>query len=80
MSDPAWFRSGYSSDEGGNCLDVAHDRRTSRHSAGEGGNCLERAASPAALHIQDSEDPHGPVLTLPAVTWGAFLADVVGRP
>ncbi|MEU5304089.1 DUF397 domain-containing protein [Streptomyces noursei] len=85
MSDLAWFKSSYSSDEGGNCLEAAYDWRKSSYSASEGGNCLEVAACPspgdraATIHIRDSKNPDGPVLTLPAGAWGAFVADVV-RP
>ncbi|MFK0295789.1 DUF397 domain-containing protein [Streptomyces sp. NPDC090442] len=43
MSDLAWFKSSYSSDEGGNCLEAAYDWRKSSYSASEGGNCLEAA-------------------------------------
>ncbi|MFF2811135.1 DUF397 domain-containing protein [Streptomyces sp. NPDC058000] len=59
MSDLAWFKSSYSGDEGGNCLEVS--------------------ASHTAIHIRDSKNPDGPVLTLPAGAWGAFVADVA-RP
>ncbi|MGW3285730.1 DUF397 domain-containing protein [Streptomyces sp. NPDC001002] len=54
----AWFKSSYSSDEGGNCLEIAAD--------------------PAAVHIRDSKNPDGPVLTLSPGTWSEFLA--VTRP
>ncbi|PNE38823.1 DUF397 domain-containing protein [Streptomyces noursei] len=75
----AWFKSSYSSDEGGACLEVAHAWRKSSHSGDEGGNCLEVSASHTTIHIRDSKNPDGPVLTLPAGAWGAFVADVA-RP
>ncbi|WP_143664432.1 DUF397 domain-containing protein, partial [Streptomyces sp. NRRL B-24572] len=37
----AWFKSSYSSSEGGNCIEVAYDWRKSSYSGGEGGNCIE---------------------------------------
>ncbi|AJC55828.1 DUF397 domain-containing protein [Streptomyces sp. 769] len=55
----------------------------SSYSASEGGNCLEVATSSGphpTIHIRDSKNPGGPVLTLDADAWGAFLADVAARP
>ncbi|WP_438485735.1 DUF397 domain-containing protein [Streptomyces sp. S186] len=83
MSDLAWFKSSYSGDEGGNCLEVAYDWRKSSYSGSEGGNCLEVATCPspnphATIHIRDSKNPGGPMLTLGASAWAAFVADVVG--
>ncbi|WLQ41488.1 DUF397 domain-containing protein [Streptomyces laculatispora] len=37
----AWFKSSYSSDEGGQCLEVAYEWRKSSYSGDEGGQCLE---------------------------------------
>ncbi|MGW1192282.1 DUF397 domain-containing protein [Streptomyces sp. NPDC002559] len=36
-----WFKSSYSSDEGGACLEVAYEWRKSSYSGSEGGQCLE---------------------------------------
>ncbi|MFJ1590997.1 DUF397 domain-containing protein [Kitasatospora albolonga] len=36
-----WFKSSYSGDEGGQCLEVAYDWRKSSYSGSEGGQCLE---------------------------------------
>ncbi|MFF1406634.1 DUF397 domain-containing protein [Streptomyces sp. NPDC058294] len=70
----AWFKSSYSSNEGGDCLEVAWSWRKSSHSSNEGGNCVEVAAHPAAIHIRDSKAaPAGPVLTLSPATWSEFL-------
>ncbi|MFF4286834.1 DUF397 domain-containing protein [Streptomyces sp. NPDC001633] len=55
--DLTWFKSSYSSDEGGNCIEVA--------------------ASPAAIHVRDSKNPAGPMLTLSAGAWQEFVAAVV---
>ncbi|MFE7461886.1 DUF397 domain-containing protein [Streptomyces sp. NPDC057554] len=38
-----WFKSSYSGDEGGACLEVAYDWRKSSYSGSEGGACLEVA-------------------------------------
>ncbi|MEV0574503.1 DUF397 domain-containing protein [Streptomyces sp. NPDC050392] len=69
----SWFKSSYSSDQGGDCLEVAYDWRKSSHSASEGGNCVEVSAHPAAVHIRDSKVTDGPVLTVPPHAWSAFL-------
>ncbi|MFD7526506.1 DUF397 domain-containing protein [Streptomyces sp. NPDC059849] len=39
-----WFKSSYSSGEGGNCIEVAYEWRKSSYSSGEGGECVEVAA------------------------------------
>ncbi|WP_033321057.1 DUF397 domain-containing protein [Streptomyces yerevanensis] len=70
----AWFKSSYSSDEGGNCLEVAYAWRKSSYSGSEGGNCVEIAAHTAAVHIRDSKNPTGPVLTVAPVSWAAFMS------
>ncbi|KIF68414.1 hypothetical protein HY68_06880 [Streptomyces sp. AcH 505] len=56
-----WFKSSYSNDEGGNCLEVAHHWD---------GNCV--AAHPTTIHVRDSKNPDGPTLTLSPTTWAAF--------
>ncbi|MEU3461529.1 DUF397 domain-containing protein [Streptomyces sp. NPDC006733] len=38
-----WFKSSYSNDDGGNCIEVALDWRKSSHSNSEGGECVEVA-------------------------------------
>ncbi|MEU0255917.1 DUF397 domain-containing protein [Streptomyces sp. NPDC006184] len=70
----AWFKSSYSSSEGGNCLEVACSWRKSSYSGSQGGDCVEVAAHPAAIHIRDSKAaPAGPFLTLSPATWSEFL-------
>ncbi|MFB7591227.1 DUF397 domain-containing protein [Streptomyces sp. NPDC056169] len=70
----AWFKSSYSSGEGGECLEVAYDWRKSSYSSGEGGNCIEVAAHPTAIHLRDSKIPHGPQLAVSPATWSAFVS------
>lgn len=67
-----WFKSSYSSDEGGACLEVAYTWRKSTHSGSEGGACVEIAACPTAVHVRDSKIPDGPTLTLAPTTWSHF--------
>ncbi|MEU2821736.1 MULTISPECIES: DUF397 domain-containing protein [Streptomyces] len=69
-----WFKSSYSSDEGGQCLEVAYDWRKSSYSSDEGGACVEIAAHPAAVHVRDSKDIEGPTFTVAPSAWSAFAA------
>ncbi|MFJ9323737.1 DUF397 domain-containing protein [Streptomyces globisporus] len=69
-----WFKSSYSGDEGGQCLEVAYDWRKSSYSASEGGACVEIAAHPAAVHVRDSKDIEGPTFTVAPQAWSAFAA------
>ncbi|MFD7498768.1 DUF397 domain-containing protein [Streptomyces sp. NPDC059832] len=74
-----WFKSSYSGDEGGQCLEVAYEWQKSSHSGSEGGQCVEVAAHPAAIHIRDSKNPDGPVLTVAPTTWTAFAGFAADR-
>ncbi|MEL5961172.1 DUF397 domain-containing protein [Streptomyces sp. CLV115] len=67
-----WFKSSYSGSDGGECLEVAYNWQKSSYSGSEGGECVEIAAHPAAIHIRDSKNPDGPVLTVAPTTWTAF--------
>ncbi|MER5443520.1 DUF397 domain-containing protein [Streptomyces sp. NPDC002790] len=70
-----WFKSSYSDDQGGNCLEVALEWRKSSYSDSEGGNCLEVATRPDRIHVRDSKlGPQGPTFTAAAPAWNAFLA------
>ncbi|MCZ0204125.1 DUF397 domain-containing protein [Streptomyces sp. UMAF16] len=69
----AWFKSSYSSGEGGDCVELAYNWRKSSYSDGEGGQCLEVAAHPTAIHIRDSKQPLAAHLTVSPETWTAFL-------
>ncbi|MEU0858772.1 DUF397 domain-containing protein [Streptomyces griseofuscus] len=69
---PMWFKSSYSSGEGGQCLETAYTWRKSSHSGAEGGECVEVAAHPAAIHIRDSKLPAAHLTVRPS-TWASFL-------
>ncbi|MFD9001776.1 DUF397 domain-containing protein [Streptomyces sp. NPDC059582] len=75
-----WFKSTYSGDEGGQCLEVAYAWRKSSYSGSEGGQCVEVAACPHTVHIRDSKNPEdgGPTLAVAAATWTVFTAFVTG--
>ncbi|MEV6741835.1 DUF397 domain-containing protein [Streptomyces sp. NPDC051104] len=53
-----WFKSTYSGDEGGECLEVAFPTPQSNDNA--------------AVHIRDSKNPTGPTLRVTPATWVAF--------
>ncbi|MYQ42408.1 protein of unknown function (DUF397) [Streptomyces sp. LamerLS-316] len=45
----------------------------SSYSGAEGGQCVEVAESPGAVHIRDSKQPDGPMLTVGVRAWAGFL-------
>ncbi|MEU2793920.1 DUF397 domain-containing protein [Streptomyces sp. NPDC007100] len=48
--------------------------RKSSHSNTNGGECVEVAEDfPGTVPVRDSKIPHGPILTFPAASWGAFI-------
>ncbi|MGP2437533.1 DUF397 domain-containing protein [Streptomyces sp. JW3] len=47
----------------------------SSYSSSEGGNCVEVATHPAAIHIRDSKNPGGPIVTVSPTAWADFLGD-----
>jgi len=49
------------------------DWRKSSYSDSEGANCVEVADTTSIVHIRDSKDTCGPVLTVPRTGWAAFL-------
>lgn len=78
MTDLSWFKSSYSSEQGGNCLEVAYDWHKSSHSSEQGGACVEVAAHPATIHVRDSKDPQGPHLDFAPGVWAAFTSFAAG--
>ncbi|WP_327717671.1 DUF397 domain-containing protein [Streptomyces sp. NBC_00490] len=73
-----WYKSSFSSDQGGQCLEVAVTWFKSSYSSEQGGACLEVAASPHTIHIRDSKHTDGPALTVTPDSWASFLA-LAGR-
>jgi uncharacterized protein DUF397 len=55
-----WFKSTYSGDEGGQCLEVAFTATGSSHKT--------------AVHVRDSKNPAGPTLRVSPATWATFTA------
>ncbi|MFJ7493255.1 DUF397 domain-containing protein [Streptomyces sp. NPDC097727] len=74
-----WFKSSYSSEQGGACLEIAYNWQKSSHSGSEGGACVEIAAHPTAIHIRDSKNPDGPTLTIAPAAWSAFAGFAADR-
>ncbi|MFG3258322.1 DUF397 domain-containing protein [Streptomyces sp. NPDC048172] len=72
MTGVTWFKSSYSGSQGGNCVEIAYDWRKSSYSGSEGGNCVEVASGCSAIHIRDSKDTAGPILTVRPAAWAAF--------
>ncbi|MFB8017779.1 DUF397 domain-containing protein [Streptomyces rubiginosohelvolus] len=68
-----WFKSSYSSDSGGECIEVAFDWRTSSYSSPSGGDCVEVAACPHSVHVRDSKVTDGPVFAVAPDAWSAFV-------
>ncbi|MER5518111.1 DUF397 domain-containing protein [Streptomyces sp. NPDC002763] len=69
----AWFKSSYTSNEGGNCIEVAYHWGKSSYGGSQGGDCVEVASHTSAVHVRDSKTPDGPMLTLFPSTWSDFL-------
>ncbi|MFC9158267.1 DUF397 domain-containing protein [Streptomyces bauhiniae] len=80
MNDLTWFKSSYSSGDGGECLEAALTWHRSSYSDGDGGQCVEVAPCPTAIHVRDSKQhpATAPTLSVPATAWRAFLGLVRG--
>lgn len=50
----------------------------SRYSTGNGGECVEVAAVATRVHIRDSKQTSGPVLTVGSGAWTGFVGLVTG--
>jgi hypothetical protein len=74
-----WVTSSYSSEEGGECVEVAVTWRTSSYSSGEGGQCVEVATCPHTVHVRDSKDKAGPTLGFGPDAWAAFVGFAAGN-
>ncbi|MFJ2816427.1 DUF397 domain-containing protein [Streptomyces sp. NPDC087294] len=74
----AWFKSSYSTQDGGNCVEVADLNAEgswfkSSYSTSDGGNCVEVAGLNAQVGIRDSKNTAGPALAVRASAWSAFV-------
>ncbi|MEU6017457.1 DUF397 domain-containing protein [Streptomyces sp. NPDC047515] len=71
MRELAWFKSSYSGAEGGECVEVAW--RKSTYSGAEGGDCVEVATAATHVHIRDSKQVGGPMLTVRPEAWAGLV-------
>ncbi|MFJ2739201.1 DUF397 domain-containing protein [Streptomyces sp. NPDC087440] len=83
LSGADWFKSSYSNDQGGACVEGARlcaeavrDMAwfKSSYSDNQGGNCVEGSHLPHAMAIRDSKLPHGPAFIVRAEAWTTFIA------
>ncbi|MFE6162694.1 DUF397 domain-containing protein [Streptomyces sp. NPDC056486] len=70
-----WFKSSYSSsNESGDCVEVALEwHKSSYSSSSNGEDCVEVATTPATIHLRDSKIPQGPQLAFAPAAWGDFV-------
>lgn len=77
LSRAEWRKSSYSSNNGGNCVEVAYLWRKSSYSGTNGGGCVEVATGqPGIVAVRDSKNPTGPALILSADQWACFVARI----
>ncbi|MCX4904827.1 DUF397 domain-containing protein [Streptomyces sp. NBC_00878] len=69
----AWFKSSYSTGDGGECVEVAMQWRKSSFSTGSGGECVEVAVCPYVVHVRDSKDIARHGIAVDAAAWTAFV-------
>lgn len=75
-SDLAWFKSSYSNDDGGACVEVALSWHKPSYSNTDGGNCVEVAACSHTIHVRDSKGLSEPELAFGAGAWATFVGHV----
>ncbi|WP_369216128.1 DUF397 domain-containing protein [Streptomyces flavofungini] len=78
-NEPAWFKSSYSGDSSGDCVEVGLDWRKSSYSSGSEGDCVEVAPCPSTIHVRDSKNPQGPQMNVTPQAWEAFLTHTSKR-
>lgn len=72
--ESAWFKSSYSDQTGGTCVEVAWLK--SSYSEDNGGNCVEVAdliPTRNLVGVRDSKNPTGPALLLPPEAFRALV-------
>lgn len=66
-----WVKSSYSSEEGGQCVEIAWRKAT--YSSEEGGECVEVALVEPAILVRDSKVAGSPIVPLTSSAWSSFL-------
>jgi len=56
-------------------MDALNWRKAS-YSAGNGGGCIEVADQANRVHVRDTQDRTGPVLTITPAAWQAFTGSI----
>jgi hypothetical protein len=75
-----WFKSSYSSSaDPDSCVEVALDWFKSSYSSSGAVSCVEVAPTPSTIHIRDSKQTGGAVLTVGPGTWAEFVGYAVRR-
>ncbi|MFF7369240.1 DUF397 domain-containing protein [Streptomyces tricolor] len=71
-----WFKSSYSDGpDGDSCVEVGLNWFKSSYSSGpDGDSCVEVAPTPSTIHIRDSKQDDGPLLTVAPATWTEFVS------
>ncbi|MFD3975475.1 DUF397 domain-containing protein [Streptomyces cyaneofuscatus] len=72
-TDLHWFKSTYSGNQGGDCIEVALTWSKSTYSGSQGGDCVEVATCPHTVHVRDSKDLTVPALAVSSTTWTSFV-------
>lgn len=68
--DLTWFKSSYSTGNGGECVEVAWSKSS------YSGDCIEVAAAGTHVHVRDSKQAGGPELTVGPGAWAGFVGSV----
>jgi hypothetical protein len=79
IGELVWFKSSYSGGEGGACVEVAMAWRKSSYSGAQGGDCVEVATRPDTVHVRDSKNTTGPILTVTPDAWAEFVGFAAHR-
>ncbi|MBZ3907427.1 MULTISPECIES: DUF397 domain-containing protein [Streptomyces] len=79
ITEPAWFKSSHSTDQGDSCVEVGLGWRKSSYSGTQGDNCIEVATTPATIHVRDSKDTTRPHFDLGPSAWAAFVAHAAAQ-
>ena len=72
-NEPRWWKSSYSSAQGGNCVEVASSWWKSSYSGSKGGECVEVAGGHCHMHLRDSKNPGLGHLSFSSGEWMTFL-------
>ncbi|MBD3008134.1 MULTISPECIES: DUF397 domain-containing protein [unclassified Streptomyces] len=85
LKEATWFKSSYSTQEAGACVEVANlTWSKSSYSGQDPSACVEIANLTTAVGVRDSKDKTGPALLIPPAAWAAFVSGVrtgrLGRP